>query len=64
MNDIDYDLVRTLRTWSEDANQQGVFCVERGLRDAADEIERLRARVAELEDIIAGRKPIIDGGVE
>lgn len=31
-------------------------------KDAADEIERLRARVAELEDIIAGKKPLIDGG--
>lgn len=26
------------------------------------EIERLRARVAELEDIIAGKRPLIDGG--
>lgn len=26
-----------------------------------DEIERLRARVAELEDIIAGKRPLIDG---
>lgn len=29
---------------------------------SADEIERLRARVAELEDIIAGKKPLIEGG--
>jgi hypothetical protein len=33
--------------------------VELTSREAADEIERLRARVAELEDIVAGRRPVL-----
>lgn len=32
------------------------------LHRAIDEIKCLRARVSELEDIIAGKKPLIDGG--
>lgn len=62
MSGIDYDLVGTLRMWVEQAKEQKVAHAERGLQDAADEIERLRARVSELEDIIAGKKPLIDGG--
>ena len=43
------DIVAQLRLWSEDAKQQNATDVVIGLCKAADEIERLRARVSELE---------------
>ena len=33
--------------------------VELMASEAADEIDRLRARVAELEDVVAGRMPVL-----
>jgi hypothetical protein len=43
------DIVAQLRLWSEEAKQQNATDVVLGLCQAADEIERLRARVSELE---------------
>ena len=36
----------------------------RDLREAADEIERLRRRSENLEDILRGSAPLIEGGME
>jgi len=43
------DIVALLRLWSDNAKEQDATEVVVGLCEAADEIERLRARVAELE---------------
>lgn len=56
MND---DIVTRLRLWARNADEQGVSEVVSGLQAAADEIERLHARVEELEDTLAGRRPVL-----
>jgi hypothetical protein len=43
------DIVARLRHWANGAAEQGVQDVVDGLNCAADEIELLRARIAELE---------------
>lgn len=43
------DIVARLRIWSDNAKEQDATDIVVGLCEAADEIERLRARVAELE---------------
>ena len=44
------DIVAQLRVWAHDAALQDARGHCRGLNEAANEIERLRKRVAELED--------------
>lgn len=44
------DIVAQLRLWSEEAKQQNATDVVIGLCKAADEIERLRRRIFELEE--------------
>ncbi len=43
------DIVAQLRLWSDNAKEQDANCVVVGLREAADEIERLRQHVRALE---------------
>lgn len=43
------DIVARLRLWSDNAKEQDAIDIVVGLCAAADEIERLRARVAALE---------------
>ena len=45
-----YELFEVLRLWSQNAKEQGSQLAVEGLQAAADEIEWLRARVAELEN--------------
>ena len=47
--------------WTPDFIEPEVVVSLKALRQS--EID-LRARVAELEDIVAGKRPLIDGGVE
>lgn len=43
------DIVARLRKWSDNAKEQDATDIVVGLCEAADEIERLRARIKELE---------------
>lgn len=73
MNDLHREIIdRTIQRmeWSAKSTQRTVWTADfleeimvslKAMRQSEND---LRARVSELEDIIAGRKPLIDGGVE
>jgi peptidoglycan hydrolase CwlO-like protein len=48
VSDLDYDLVAMLRSWAEEAKRQEIHHAAQGLQDAANEIERLHAELADI----------------